>query len=428
VAEIAVAVFASFCMILNFAKGKTEAVVAFAGKCAKKAHVDLAVKMQNVSKICVLGKLIELRFVSSYKHLGTMFVPGGSLSFEAIIRSSIISSETRRLRKIVLRGSNLSVPRKITVIKTYILSKGLFQCGSWDTLPPKIFRKFHHAIMSCYRSLDKTVDIDNLDKDDDVIFKFGLIAPMTYLRYSRLCLFLRVIKKAPEFLIKLCLASSTLAGGWCDALMSDFRWLSLGPQFSEMANKNMSFLDWYELFKSDVSSFGKAIKKWTISPFANIVDTWAKALPPTYVSDESYQCNQCSCAFSTFQKLQLHLWKVHKVRNPIGKYINTTHCAICMKEFWTRDRLLNHLKYRSKVCMSNIFLLLSPVLSDDLEMKYNEEARVNAAKLASQGKRRHHACLPCVQLVGPLPMVMCTDLAGGKHHPLGVGRSYGIVV
>ena len=122
VAAIVYTVFTYFGFRLNFSAGKTEAIVVFAGPGSTAA----------ARALCLAGSCVDvatgslstvLRFVSSYKHLGSMSNIAKSAAEEVTIRSSIITSETKRLRRKVLLSPALSISTKIGLVNGYIFSK-----------------------------------------------------------------------------------------------------------------------------------------------------------------------------------------------------------------------------------------------------------------------------------------------------------------
>ena len=104
-------------------------------------------------------------------------------------------------------------------------------------------------------------------------------------------------------------------------------------------------------------------------------------------------------------------------------YVATTHCTVCLKEFHTRERALNHVRYRSAVCRANLLLRGPLILETELSCVEELEKLQNSA-LARAGKRRHHVCKPAVQLSGPLLPIVTVVEVRGNHHPLGIGHSY----
>ena len=100
------------------------------------------------------------------------------------------------------------------------------------------------------------------------------------------------------------------------------------------------------------------------------------------------------------------------------------HCPVCLKLFWTRARLLNHLKYRSKVCKLNLVLRGTRVSEDEARIQDSAVAEDNAS-LYNRGRRNHFACDPVLQLCGPVhPIILPDELNIGCHHRLGFGHNY----
>ena len=101
-----------------------------------------------------------------------------------------------------------------------------------------------------------------------------------------------------------------------------------------------------------------------------------------------------------------------------------THCTVCMKMFWSRERVVNHIRYRSKICRDQFALgppLYSPEQADVFDLAGAKDHR----DLIHKGGRRHKAGLPCVQLHGPLlPITTLGPGTSSSHHPLGRGQQY----
>eukprot|EP00973_Karenia_brevis_P046926 6510787-Karenia_brevis.AAC.1 len=96
-----------------------------------------------------------------------------------------------------------------------------------------------------------------------------------------------------------------------------------------------------------------------------------------------------------------------------------------MVEFWSseRERVVNHLRYRSSICRNHLLLhpfVLSPDQADALDAE--EHARHKA--LQASGCRRHHVLRRCVRLPGPLLPVILAEDRESTHHPLGIGRNF----
>ena len=101
------------------------------------------------------------------------------------------------------------------------------------------------------------------------------------------------------------------------------------------------------------------------------------------------------------------------------RYIDTTHCPICLLEFWSRERVINHAK-KCKVCNENI-LMTPPILTQDQADAVDEMELKRFKALKARGLRRHAAVEPCVQAMGPKLPIIIDPRRASAHHPLGVG-------
>ena len=139
----------------------------------------------------------------------------------------------------------------------------------------------------------------------------------------------------------------------------------------------------------------------------------------------TFKCNRTDCIFEadTSQKLAIHMFKVHQVKSIWKNYLGDhVHCPICLKHFHTRERVLNHVRYRSEICRHN--LVLRNRMWTDAEVSEFDACEADGHKSTqASGKRRHHAEAPVIRLVGPLQPIL---LQGNEsnHHPMGVGHRY----
>ena len=95
---------------------------------------------------------------------------------------------------------------------------------------------------------------------------------------------------------------------------------------------------------------------------------------------------------------------------------------MCLVYFHCRSRVLNHVKYRSIVCRTNL-LFQEPILTVADANELSIKDRPANRGLAAKGLRAHSAIDPCFRLPGPIPAPVF-DLAFcgkkvSKHHVLG---------
>ena len=243
------------------------------------------------------------------------------------------------------------------------------------------------------------------------------MCPLTIIRARRLCLFTRVC--CDTFLQLLTQKLVGISKSWASAVWSDLQWLTFFPGFEHCVD--WTFVDWCGFVKDNRTSYQKLVMKSCSLRLANVVTQWAVS-PAIAVLGETHTCSFCEAPFRTRQALAVHRFKVHGAKSIERQYLAGTRCPICMVEFWTRERVVNHVRYRSKVCRENLLVRppeLSPQQADHLDELEQESFR----KMQSCGNRRHKAIEPCVQAAGPLlPIVLDPDRMSA-HHPLGWGHS-----
>ena len=68
------------------------------------------------------------------------------------------------------------------------------------------------------------------------------------------------------------------------------------------------------------------------------------------------------CILYIQQSLAVHRFKKHKVLHPVRFWFKTTHCTVCMVEFHSRDKEIEHIIDKSHI-RSTHFLIQGPVLT-----------------------------------------------------------------
>ena len=68
---------------------------------------------------------------------------------------------------------------------------------------------------------------------------------------------------------------------------------------------------------------------------------------------DSYPCQYCKLSFSTLQRCNLHMFKTHQWLHPAHFLFAGTTCPQCLVHFPSRNRFLEHLRYKSFYCYHN---------------------------------------------------------------------------
>ena len=218
---------------------------------------------------------------------------------------------------------------------------------------------------------------------------------------------------------------------WAHEVFCDFQHIAkLGVHESFSSGASFSTLEeWAKQVALIGKKFHKVIGKISANPLLNIPLVGEDQVPVGLSSLAlgeggiyMHPCTVCEKSFPTLQKMTLHAFKTHGVKNIYRQYVGSNwHCLVCMKMFWSRERVVNHIRYRSKVCRTQMLTNpppYTPEQADDFDL---EEAKSNR-ELSHRGSRRHKAVKPCVQLIGPIMPI--ASVCPSKHHPLGRGHNY----
>jgi len=315
-------------------------------------------------------------------------------------------TDERKLRKRVFNNPNIPSNGKLSVARTYLFSKGCFNCGTWPNLNKVVYLKFPCSIMSIYRSATQSKRrVEGNISDLHLLTQYALVSPANILRISRISVLIRVVSKKVVSLLNIINMFSKFQYGWAHDVLLDLKWLALFEEFKHIKGMELSGI--VEIIQANVQGFGNSVRKVLPAPFMNIPhdveDGKNVHCAPTNVP---ISCPCCNVILPSLQQFGVHMKAKHNVRNPMALYLGRkiTHCNICLKEFHTRECALNHLRYRSQACRMATILQDPVMTSEEVDQVAKEEAPKNKL-LYANAKKRYHKDSPCVQLPGPLPLV-----------------------
>ena len=136
-------------MDLNFSAGKSECILALAGKGKAKVNKFLYECGNAIDIVINSSKTINLKFPKVYKHVGTKI--GANLNAEVFSRCALMVQGAGTLQKKVLQNHGIDISKRLSVLSAYIFTKGTFQCSTWSELSPAATKKLHGIITNLYR-------------------------------------------------------------------------------------------------------------------------------------------------------------------------------------------------------------------------------------------------------------------------------------
>ena len=205
---------------------------------------------------------------------------------------------------------------------------------------------------------------ENRQTDLQLLQELEQPLPLVTVARHRLLLFGRLVA-SKNFQLQ-CVVSAAMAyhGSWLQAVKKSLDLLAHSNKLTELRGCSLTELVQFtqsikpHVFKKVISAAAKDPAVLTLAIQQELVKTSASqhaatdghALPldPTAPlpqdSETPFQCHICGSIESTQGRLNQHMAKFHKVRDPINLKIQHTHCAHCLQEFHTLTRLKAHIR------------------------------------------------------------------------------------
>ena len=217
-------VFAEHGFSLNYKSGKTEFLCVFRGPKAVAAKQQLMVA--GTGRIAFKGHngaTQELACVQAYRHVGTRQTVGGTLMPEIRQRMATMSDTSHKMAP-TIKSDAIDSKHKYIIVKSMLLSKGLFQAGAWPVLQTSELSKVHAGVMRLYRKIDGSDGpLTPWRNDDAIVEQHSLAAPRVLLTVLRLLLFARVLAKGSKALLVVLASAVKAKRSWLGSVHMDLK-------------------------------------------------------------------------------------------------------------------------------------------------------------------------------------------------------------
>ena len=352
----------------------------------------------------------------------------------------------------------ISTKTKGNLLQALLLSRILFNAGTWPLLTSAEHTRIHTAILRHTRSIArsearrKAEDSDvathlpvepgpgcekvgggwgggdkNWLSDQQVYQLTGTCAPFIDLVRLRILLWIRVLASAPMALRVALSAAAPAKRSWIAAVRENITWL---------ANHTAEFEHWkgkpFEEVCADAAARpGRAragINKVKANPAYSDKLLWATTKSHKAI-DLRFPCICCGQVFGTKQGLAVHAYKAHGLIRDVRFKIDTHFCVACLQHFGSVERVVCHLREKSTRCLAT-YLVGMPDLSPEDCDQAQDAAAAEARACRAEGRKRHFASTPVIRLAGPLsPQAMLAGICHAKLLRDGKrGRSVGEVM
>lgn len=419
IAKLAVEIdrqFRSRGFTINYAiKGKTSVVISLLGSGAPELRRQLLLGPHPGMEIYLTeGRQQWLHFVTSYKHLGSLFSSSHAFEPELRQRLGMARAAFSQTSRAVLRNRHFPLRLRVQFLQSLIFSKLFFGLGAWTTPSLQQMRrlsveycKMLKAVLRCRP--DEQISHQQLFvRTDSVDVRVRLA--IDRLGYAR-----RLFQLGPAELQQvLHLEKKYCSASWLDGLVADLQWMKGvlpqdlpffdGPDITQTIEYwQQDGIPWKSLLKKatrrhklqeEIMSEVHDAHDYVLKTLRQAGASFSPDVEQVFgVTREAVHACECGRSFSTSQGLALHRRKIHGIHAPEHAFIAGATCPACMQFFWSSNRLAMHLSYMPRGGGANpCFAFLSRV---GYQVAHETQDLPSALKGAVR--------MDALQLPGPLP-------------------------
>ena len=269
-------VLRSYGFCLNFAKGKTCAVLSFKGERAgelRKAH-----QLHGHTGIrCAFpdGQEAWLHVASTYRHLGALFASSHVIDCELRARVGIAKTAFAQLKRPILTNKNLPVHTRLQLFHALIATKLFFGLGSWITPAPK---QLQYLQTTLTHMLKQVLRVGAVHMPDDQILAMAKLSDVrSRLAVERLLYAQRLFQTGPPFLHNLLQKEYECRdNSWLHGLRADLHWLdAISPEVLPH--------DWHKDMSPLFDTWLDSRSKWN----SVIKSTWRKHVLQCHIMSDA---------------------------------------------------------------------------------------------------------------------------------------------
>ena len=353
---------AGFGVSLNLKKGKSEAIVHLAGRGSRAVrerlhiHDDGMIAFENID-----GLQSFIHTSPKYKYLGSIFTFHGGCIADIRNRTAQAFTCLRQLMKPIFKNPEVSMWAKRHILHTVVMSRMLFNAGSWILQTPRETKCFSANLMKLYRAVffaQGHHDRQGHYSHEHVIFFLGVCTPEEIMHIHRLRVLITLVTTAPGHVWALLHRE----GSWLHQLETSISWFKdfahPTPDNHEIPLDLAMMVDWIENDKAAVRRVLRnaqrsilyhrtrmqAVRHWMLDTHkllgkAGFECATADSPAVSIDEDDQYICLKCGRILQDFRSMRVHLSKVHS-GNPMPfsgqnklsvkyAYVNFTLVADC---------------------------------------------------------------------------------------------------
>ena len=393
----------------NFARGKTELLVALRGRNAVQARRRWFTEENGTLPIpnCVVPGC-QVRMVARYRHLGGQVDARATAKAEVRARTGQMMQAFRQHRKTVYGTQKIARSRRSSLLRPLVLSIAEYNLGSLVNFTTADQQHLSTALLRMYKAIYGKSDGERDGQQISwprLCYALGLPSPEAVVHVARLRYYGQILRNGGQELW----AMASTEQGWLQACRTSFQWayrqLAGSTTLQDPAS---NYADWHNLIlyaprrwkgllqrawqHEMLQSYNQCIIEEGYEGFAEAVGFGGfdlpEQLPVETKEDTQHGCIQCQKTFQSRTAWASHAFKCHGRTNDSRRFATGSFCHSCQKEFWEYKRLLHHLQY-SRGCRRK--LAQAEFVLEELEPGMNSRA---------QKRQPEELLKPCVQVPG----------------------------
>jgi len=349
------AIFEDLGLKVNFAKGKTEALLTLRGK--KSRALSEKLRQPDGTRILRLPRAPgspALRLVDCYKYLGSMICEDRSLVPEGISRASSALNAFGPIADTVLGAKSIKQRVRSALNASLVFSRLLFNVCTWSSVPDRALRELNIVYMRSLRRIAGAMRFGPDCSLSDRAVREHLGEPSIDCRLVRArLLHLCSVLRAPSPCLRAVLTVKGPQGEplpWVRLVIDDmcalrdfhsFKLAELGDPVLRASEWFRFVRDYPKQWKALVMSFHFVSSKLDSSHKKEAIARDA-AVPGTHL------CAECAAAgttarFKSLRALESHARLSHAKRSSVACFIGADAlCPACGVQFSTRLRAIAH--------------------------------------------------------------------------------------
>ena len=377
--------FHEHAMILNWKRGKSEAIVSYKGAGAREQYRITVIDQASTLPI---GS-DKLRIVAQYKHMGSLAGVRARMRSEIVARSGSMFTQYRPCRKSLYANDGIDEHIRLMLAKSLLFTRLLYNSGVWDQVERSALATLRRAYMAPLRaisSLANGVYGKANTTDDQVCTHLCVPALGQRLAQERVRYFLRFARFGSDQLIHITLLAKDAKASWLCQCMHVLSRLKLThSDWMHMPDPFDSISQW-------IRDARERPRQWQAMIRHAFKKSCEEAIPigePDLASADlpcEYACIECGASFASTAALHTHYFARHGVRNYLTAHVAGSVCLNCHTQFHTRKRLISHVLYRVPRCKLYYEACVEPMTA--------EEQRCLESRDALAAKSRDSKALP----------------------------------